>query len=84
MQDQLKKLNQNIQQLEDRLRKINSPGRVFGLSVLKGFGYAIGLTLVFGIAISILAKILEPIFQAPFFQNLLNNQLIKDQIQQIK
>lgn len=84
MQDKLEKLGQNIEQLEDRLRKINSPGRVFGLSVLKGFGYAIGLTLVFGIVISILAKILEPIFLAPFFQNLFNNQLIQDQIRQIR
>lgn len=49
----VEELTESIQQLEDRLEKINTPQRNFFMGMLSGFGGAIGATLLVTLLITI-------------------------------
>jgi hypothetical protein len=54
-----KKLSQEIKELTDEMHKRNSFWRGFSVGIVKGIGYAVGATIIFGIIITILSYVVR-------------------------
>jgi hypothetical protein len=68
---QLETLNQNIQQLNQRIERQNSFWRIFVLSILRGVGNFLGFTIVASILIYIASIMLRTI-NLPLLDDLQN------------
>jgi len=68
---QLETLNQNIQQLNQRIERQNSFWRIFLLSILRGVGNFLGFTIVASILIYIASIMLRTI-NLPLLDDLQN------------
>jgi hypothetical protein len=54
-----KKLSQEIQGLTNEMHKRNSFWREFASGIVRGIGYAIGATIIFGIIVTILTYVVR-------------------------
>ncbi len=71
----LKELNKNIKILNERIEKQNSLWRNFLLSIFRGVGYFIGVTIVAGILIYFLSIIIKTV-EIPILQDFITaNQM---------
>ncbi len=74
---EIEQLNQNLNKLIDRLDKQNSLAKNFIISIIRGVGYFIGVTIVAGIIIYFLAQAAKSITQQSFFKNFINQETIE-------
>jgi hypothetical protein len=73
-----KTLQEQIEKLTRQIQMQNSFKRNFNLAIIKGFGGAIGATVVFGIVIAILIPILKTINYVPIINSILNSQTLRE------
>lgn len=69
-----------IQQLTKQIRLQNSYKRNFTMGIVKGFGGALGATVVFGLVLAIFSQVVQTIDYVPFINNILNSQAIEELI----
>lgn len=73
----LKELNKNIKILNERIEKQNSLWRNFLLSIFRGVGYFIGVTIVAGILIYFLSIIIKTV-EIPILQDFITAKQIEE------
>lgn len=76
-QSELDQLNQTLQELSNKLKKQVSLKHNFALSIVRGLGLALGGTIILGIVITILARVLATISTVPVLETLINQQVIE-------
>lgn len=70
-------LERSVERLEKKVIQVTSYKRVFFISLLHGFGTAVGATFIFGIIIASLVQAAKTIDYVPIINNLLNSQAIE-------
>ena len=73
-------LEDKIQELTKQIQLQNSYKRNFMMGIIRGFGAAVGATVVFGLALAILFQIVRTIDYVPVLNNILNSQAIEELI----
>lgn len=73
----IRELVQNIGEMNDRLRKLNSLRHRFAVAVLQGFGVALGGTIVAYIVISILIETLRQVNYIPFINMMFDSEYFR-------
>lgn len=73
MNDKLKELNKNIQDLSREIKKANAFHFIFLRGILWGLGSALGATVVAVILVTILSRIIQSVNDVPILNNILNN-----------
>lgn len=83
-QAQLKNL-QNLENLENqlillnqRLEKKTSFKYLFVFAIIQGIGYVIGATLIAGVAIAILARLLVTLDYVPFLNQIITSEQVQE------
>lgn len=71
-------LKQSIDRLDRSIRQQNSLSRVFVRAIVAGVGSALGASLVAGIVVVLLARILQTIDYIPFISGVISSQEIQD------
>lgn len=75
-----KNLEQEIKELSQHMKLQNSLRRNFVISIVRGFGSALGATVVFGLVIAFLFQIVRSIDYVPILNGILNSQAIEEVI----
>lgn len=73
----IRELIQNIKEMNDRLRKLNSLRHRFAVGVLQGFGVALGGTIVAYIIISILIETLRQVNYIPVINMIFDSEYFR-------
>ncbi len=73
-------LEEKIQQLTKQVKLQNSYKRNFTVGVVRGFGSALGATVVFGLVLAFVFQIIRSIDYVPVLNNILNSQAIEELI----
>ena len=73
-------LEKSISKLEKRVAKQTSFKRNFTMSLVRGFGGAIGATVIFGLALALIIQIVRSIDYVPIINNILSSQAIESVI----
>ncbi len=68
----LEELDQTLATTNERLAKQNSLGRRFLLGIVQGLGGAIGLTIVAGIVLSLLAQLVQSLEAVPLLDRVID------------
>lgn len=74
-------LESKIEELTNQIRIQNSVQRTFAISILRGFGAAIGATIVFGLVLALLSQVIRSIDYIPVLNSVLTSQEVVDLIQ---
>ena len=80
LQDSILKLEKSISSSEEYERKQTSFGRIFTLALVRGFGTAVGATVIFGLILASIIQIVRSIDYVPIINNLLSSQAIESVI----
>ena len=80
LQKSILSLEKSISNLEKRVQKQTSFRRNFAMSLVRGFGGAIGATVIFGLALALVIQIVRSINYVPLINNILNSQAIESVI----
>ncbi|MBP7842664.1 hypothetical protein KA017_01535 [Candidatus Woesebacteria bacterium] len=73
-------LEDKIQQLTKQVKLQNSYKRNFSIGIIRGFGSAIGATVVFGLVLAIFFQVVRSIDYVPILNTILNSQAIEELI----
>ena len=73
-------LEQELKRLSKCIERQNSLRRNFAVSVLRGFGGALGATFVFGLVIAGLVQLIRSIDYVPILNSILNSGTIEEVI----
>ena len=80
LQKSISSLEESILKLEKKVQRQTSFRRNFALSLVRGFGTAVGATVIFGLAIAFTIQAVRSIDYVPIMNNLLNSQAIENVI----
>ncbi|MBD3250291.1 MAG: hypothetical protein GF381_01850 [Candidatus Pacebacteria bacterium] len=78
----LSQLNQNLIQIEYRLKRMTSLRFNFFLALVKGLGYTLGGTIVLSIVIAILARVISTLTSVPIVEDIVDPELLQEIYQQ--
>lgn len=74
-------LESKIEELTRQIKLQNSAKRNFSIAIIRGFGTAIGATIVFGFVLALMLQIIKSIDYVPVLNNVLTSQEVVDLIQ---
>jgi hypothetical protein len=72
---EIDRLNNNIEELNDKIDQILSFKRRFLLSLVNGVGNIIGATIIAALLLAALSRLLQELGGLPFVQEIINNWL---------
>ena len=78
LQATIERLEIEVSALTKQFKSFNSTGRNFSLSVLRGFGSALGATVVFGLALAVAAQLIQSVDYVPILNGILNSGAIEE------
>ena len=78
LQTTIERLEVEVSVLTKQFRSFNSIRRNFGIAVLRGFGSALGATVVFGLSIALVIQIIRSIDYVPILNGILNSGAIEE------
>lgn len=73
-------LETKIAELTRQIKLQNSVRRNFLLSIVRGFGTALGATAVFGLVFALLFQVIRSIDYVPLLNNVLSSQAVEEVI----
>ncbi len=77
LQRSLLKLEKSISKLDARVKRQTSFRRNFIMALLHGFAGAVGATIIFGLSIVLLVRIVRSIDYVPIINNIVNSQAVE-------
>lgn len=78
LQTTIERLEVEVSALTQQFKSFNSARRNFSLSVLRGFGSALGATVVFGLALAVVAQLIQSVDYVPILNGILNSEAIEE------
>lgn len=77
-------LKTELRELNKHLARANSAPRLFLLGIIRGAGAAVGATIILGLAITLLATLIQSVENIPIINELIESLKISDLIEQLQ